>query len=1750
MEKKFSSTTPYIVVDIESTGLKTPFHSPQPIEIAASLYDPTQNKVISKFHTLIKPEVRIQPGAARVHKITESMLQNAPGVSEGLQKFFEFAGENPLVGHNIGFDFDILQREAKQRGINVGTKELIDTLPIARELEPNLPQHTLDFLSSIYGIAPPTHRAAADVESTIGLISKLSKGEGLHSIASNKAIRSISSKTAKQGAQKAGKGIGGSIAQTIAEGWTPRNIGILGGVAGTIAGGLLAYKHFSGKDDEYNTIPGLAHGGFAQKMRRQFTDFGSGYQGLNTERQDKDRNKKGLLDYLYQGVKGVHWGVRGVTFGATIASFGKRTQEEVLTKYLGEHGPKLNKLPAPLWYTEQAISILKAQQGEERKQAIGKTAISIVGWEAATAAMDKWLFPKLDPLLKKFPHTGLKFGIRHYGSLGAAIGLANIVFPNKDISDRESRDKRFHKIEGLSSGGMAEQLRKENTEFGSPWKGQKKKEKKDNKNLNTLLATYIGTNSIAMGAYHLSPDKKWINAPETQEELLQQVLKTDIRPGDVIFSRNTVYTDPFHSAIVGDDGFIYDAYLGDRMRPGGAELNRKSLSSYIGDQLISHPKEGMPYPIYGIARDSRLTAEESLKVATEARLLWKAYEEGVINPLYGFKANQGVNQFNCLSLTAKAYKEAGKEFFHEGTNLALPWNVDLSHANWVYKGPAPNPKTFKRLSGALGIGGIGLGVATLDPGLIAYGTAMMGLSHFGANLEEQVGKAAVATILSPNFVKKHARSFISTSLYSTLAYPLVSKGIDLFSSQKNTQSSSSATREKESSNNYFLLGTTLAATGYVGYEGYKATKGNVHYSDKSKRLLILADRPEGAAMGHMAPSEALQGWLKKHGWEADIIGGLDDLSSIDRAKKYRAFVDSGYNTQWIHGLPGIGIQWDVQTAETAEKGIFRGNLRPNLGLNSPGMAWMVPTEENRLAFSRATGQDNFFSFDNLVVRPEVVEKAKKIKEKIRSGTLDLPRIPSGQKFLTVSGGGTGVGVPEAVKSIIESSWLQNKQHKIVVFAGSLEKNRPEEYKALMTMVGQNPERFHVFDLAPGGPGRRLSEYMAAAEVNIFAGGASTSVEAAITGKPFIALHGAGIPSLSHFIDNPKYMEQKFGNTAAYVKLSSLSETGEESAKQMRTALDHTTLNSNRSINRIISESELDAGQRLIEVIETMEKRGKFHPSSFRPTVQNIIFPLAASNRFKNAAIIGGTIIAGIAGVKGLGSLFGSESSEKKEKLTKPINKISGKDDDYNTIKGLNEKGLAAKLRKQNTDFGSGYQGQLTQKDQETVRFITQLLSIGAFVHGGYGVFKGIQKYGGAKQYFSGLMEGLKTRDSEKMLGLLEVGETAIGGLEVVSILHNWIFKKSNQKIPKENRSINPIEGMSEKGIGPKLRKENTVFGSKHDRLKLFLELIENSTNLGAKQADKNFLELLKSGEVVRPLGEGVFGKAELMRLSIPGMEKPLEYVRKTSKLSRKEIAEQVIAARKRRSADMPWRIGQKGEDAYIEGSEAFKAYLPSKEASALQKFGEESEVIPNLYGFDRETNEIFMEAMPGRTLQSWKDEYFAKGMDPSVFDSLNLTKIEQEIGEQSKVFAKAGRQNLDIHTGNILFDPETSRVSWIDQGWNLPTQKAADTSLKEMSKRYDTYITEEISSKLKPPNIEEMQRQEDMFFDLFGDESLSPNIADKPISIAEKPSQLKRSAIKKHLLSIQLQQDQAIVATAGINGGNRHQRMTTSKNIR
>jgi hypothetical protein len=193
--------------------------------------------------------------------------------------------------------------------------------------------------------------------------------------------------------------------------------------------------------------------------------------------------------------------------------------------------------------------------------------------------------------------------------------------------------------------------------------------------------------------------------------------------------------------------------------------------------------------------------------------------------------------------------------------------------------------------------------------------------------------------------------------------------------------------------------------------------------------------------------------------------------------------------------------------------------------------------------------------------------------------------------------------------------------------------------------------------------------------------------------------------------------------------------------------------------------------------------------------------------------------------------------------------------------------------------------------------------------------------------------------------------------------------------------VNPIEGMKHGGLAEKLRKIYTMFGSKYDLLKGFLKMGEKFEEMVGTSSFKSALAM---GEVIKPLGGGTFGDAFLMRSSFRG--KMFEYVKKDIALDTEKIGEEM-------------------------------GFLKDLSHTAT---------VPSPYG--RTDSSIYMEFMPGKQVQKYRNEAIAK-LTP---------KMERDLRETIDEAAFKGIRNLDIHGGNVLthIDPVTGeeRLAWLDFG--------------------------------------------------------------------------------------------------------------------
>jgi len=238
---------------------------------------------------------------------------------------------------------------------------------------------------------------------------------------------------------------------------------------------------------------------------------------------------------------------------------------------------------------------------------------------------------------------------------------------------------------------------------------------------------------------------------------------------------------------------------------------------------------------------------------------------------------------------------------------------------------------------------------------------------------------------------------------------------------------------------------------------------------------------------------------------------------------------------------------------------------------------------------------------------------------------------------------------------------------------------------------------------------------------------------------------------------------------------------------------------------------------------------------------------------------------------------------------------------------------------------------------------------------------------------------------------LGVGAAALAGYGITKLL------------PDENRGYYSFDGFQHAGTAPGIRRDMTPFGSKYDRVRKLAGMMEETFEMMTSR--KGFKQALQSAKLVKTFEEGSFATAGLYRASYKG---------KSFRFVKKEISQEAKEELMRNAAN---------PEKYARGLDL------EHEAKFLRELGE-TPAAPSLYGhFD---DALYMEYMPGERMGDWAVNNPAAVM---------TRQAKEDIEETIYQAAKKGFTNLDIHGGNILFDPKTGRGSWID--WGLATREAS-----------------------------------------------------------------------------------------------------------
>jgi DNA polymerase-3 subunit epsilon len=160
-------TTPYAIVDLETTGLYPGGHD-RIVEIAILRYRADGGELEQELTSLVNPHRDI--GRTDIHGISTEDLQHAPTFADIAGDVSEALTGAVLVGHNVGFDVAFLRAEFERVGVLFPTFPTVCTLHLACQL-PEAPGRALHACCVRLGLEHRNpHTACGDAWATLGLL--------------------------------------------------------------------------------------------------------------------------------------------------------------------------------------------------------------------------------------------------------------------------------------------------------------------------------------------------------------------------------------------------------------------------------------------------------------------------------------------------------------------------------------------------------------------------------------------------------------------------------------------------------------------------------------------------------------------------------------------------------------------------------------------------------------------------------------------------------------------------------------------------------------------------------------------------------------------------------------------------------------------------------------------------------------------------------------------------------------------------------------------------------------------------------------------------------------------------------------------------------------------------------------------------------------------------------------------------------------------------------------------------------------------------------------------------------------------------------------------------------------------------------------------------------------------------------------------------------------------------------------------
>lgn len=163
------SQTPFVVVDVETTGLAPALD--HIVEIATVKV--LNGEVVDEWYSTVNPGVYVPQDTTSITGITTDMLEHAPNFENIVEHYMTFMENAVFVAHSVEFDRNFINEHLRKLSLPLLSGPYLCTFKLAKQVHPNLAKYGLGNLAETFGIEmPQAHRALHDARATAQLLIK------------------------------------------------------------------------------------------------------------------------------------------------------------------------------------------------------------------------------------------------------------------------------------------------------------------------------------------------------------------------------------------------------------------------------------------------------------------------------------------------------------------------------------------------------------------------------------------------------------------------------------------------------------------------------------------------------------------------------------------------------------------------------------------------------------------------------------------------------------------------------------------------------------------------------------------------------------------------------------------------------------------------------------------------------------------------------------------------------------------------------------------------------------------------------------------------------------------------------------------------------------------------------------------------------------------------------------------------------------------------------------------------------------------------------------------------------------------------------------------------------------------------------------------------------------------------------------------------------------------------------------------